>query len=201
MITSPSRRWSSCGQRLSLLLVGGSLLATGCLGSGGTQVGTNTPQTTAAPITAPPTVGVSTVSVPPAVATTPATTTAPTTPGSIIGTIATAGTAPGGGPTTTLKGQPVLTAVAPSSGKAGDKVTLTGSAFFSRDGVISAHFGATAAFVACQSTTSCTVTVPSQPAGTAATPVTITTETGTSQAVPFTYTTGTAPTTAPPPPA
>jgi hypothetical protein len=83
---------------------------------------------------------------------------------------------------------PVLAALDPSSGVAGQVVTITGSNFLSADGVIQASFGGQLAPIDCPSQDTCTVTVPTPPAGSPApVPVTVTTSTGTSNPLTFTY--------------
>ena len=88
--------------------------------------------------------------------------------------------ATGGGP-------PVLSALSPSTGAAGQSVVVSGANFISADGVIQARFGGQLAPTACPVQTSCTVTVPTMTGSPTSVPVTITTNGGTSNALTFTF--------------
>jgi hypothetical protein len=95
-------------------------------------------------------------------------------------------------PTAAPGGPPVVVAMAPAAGGAGQSLTLTGSGFFSSSGHISITFAGVEAPGACPTRTACTVTVPAlgpgpAPAGQAV-PVVVTTPTGSSNAMTFTYT-------------
>lgn len=84
--------------------------------------------------------------------------------------------------------QPVLLALLPASGLAGEHVTLKGRGFFSKDGQIAVTFGAAQAPVACPSETTCYATVPSRLAKSSGrVEVTVSTETGTSNGLVFKY--------------
>jgi hypothetical protein len=87
---------------------------------------------------------------------------------------------------------PVLSAITPDAGAAGQIVTLNGSNLFSQDGNIQASFGGQPADITCPTETSCMMTVPllAAPAGNVA--ITVTTTAGTSVAMPFTYALATA---------
>ena len=83
-------------------------------------------------------------------------------------------------------GPPVLAALQPSSGPAGQAVTISGSGFLSPSGQISATVGGQTASVSCPDQTTCTVTIP-PPIGTATTePVVIVTDGGSSNPLTFT---------------
>jgi IPT/TIG domain len=188
---SPSRRSFRAGQRVSLVLILASLVLTGCLGNNGSpQAGSNAGQTdhsttsrsvppdspttssppgSAAVGTSRPPATIGTIS-PPAT-TKQAVTTVPSTSTT---------TAPPNGNT------PDLVSVTPSSGQAGDQVTLSGSGFFSGSGMITVLFGQVSAGVSCPTRNVCQATVPQQPTPGPVT-VTVTTDTGTSQPVTFTY--------------
>jgi len=88
--------------------------------------------------------------------------------------------ATGGGP-------PVLSALSPSTGAAGQSVVVSGANFISADGVIQARFGGQLAPTACPVQTSCTVTVPTMTGSPTSVPVTITTNGGTSNPLTFTF--------------
>jgi IPT/TIG domain len=95
-------------------------------------------------------------------------------------------------PTTTVtpppnSGGPVLSALQPSSGVAGQVLVVTGTNFLSPSGRISAHFGAQVALIACPQSTSCLVEVPPTDGTTAPVPVTVTTDGGTTNPLTFTY--------------
>ncbi len=82
---------------------------------------------------------------------------------------------------------PVLNAVTPDAGDAGQVVMVNGSNLFSPDRNIQASFGGQPADISCPTQASCMMTVPllAAPAGTIS--ITVTTEAGTSDAIPFTY--------------
>jgi hypothetical protein len=84
-------------------------------------------------------------------------------------------------------GPPDLAALTPSSGQAGQSVTVTGSDFLSSSGRISAEVGGQTASVACPDQTTCTLVIPPAQGTTSAVPVTVTTDSGTSNPLPFTY--------------
>ena len=84
--------------------------------------------------------------------------------------------------------KPVLAAVSPASGSAGQHVTLRGHGFFSEDGRITVMFGPAEAPVSCPNETTCHATVPARPAKSPGTVgVTVSTETGSSNQVTFKY--------------
>jgi IPT/TIG domain len=82
---------------------------------------------------------------------------------------------------------PVVSAVTPDAGDAGQVVMVNGSNLFSPDENIQASFGGQPADISCPTQALCMMTVPSlaAPAGTIS--ITVTTEAGTSDAIPFTY--------------
>jgi IPT/TIG domain len=86
---------------------------------------------------------------------------------------------------------PTLTALSPTSGAAGQQVTLTGRNLFSGNGQIIVRFGTVQAAVACPDRTTCHASVPRQsfngPAKPTKVQVTLTTDTGTSKPAVFTY--------------
>jgi hypothetical protein len=82
---------------------------------------------------------------------------------------------------------PVLRAVSPASGAAGEVVTLLGNRLFSPDGRIEVTFGAVPAPVACPTQTTCHVRVPPAPKGRFVVAVTVVTQSGPSNAVAFRY--------------
>ena len=84
-------------------------------------------------------------------------------------------------------GSPALSAVEPSTGYAGQSVTVTGSNFLSSSGQITADVDGQVAPVNCPNPETCTVGIPADPGSNASVPVTITTESGTSNALVFTY--------------
>ncbi len=119
--------------------------------------------------------------------TTPRSTPTMTTPLS-TGTPPTTGTSP----TTTAPPQasgsgPVLSALSPSSGSAGQSVVVVGMGFVSSDGNVLATFDGQVAPTVCPIQTSCTVTVPAMSDPPPTVPVTITTASGTSNALTFAY--------------
>ncbi len=84
-------------------------------------------------------------------------------------------------------GVPVLSALSPSTGVAGQTVVISGANFISADGVVQARFGGQLAPTACPVQTSCTVTVPAMTGSPASVPVTVTTDGGTSNPLTFTF--------------
>jgi hypothetical protein len=82
---------------------------------------------------------------------------------------------------------PVVSAVTPDAGDAGQVVRVNGSNLFSPDENIQASFGGQPADISCPTQALCMMTVPllAAPAGTIS--VTVTTEAGTSDAIRFTY--------------
>jgi hypothetical protein len=83
-------------------------------------------------------------------------------------------------------GPPVIDALSPSSGAAGQSITITGANFLSSDGHIVAAFNGQVASTSCPSSTTCTATVPPSSV-TGPAQVTVTTAAGTSNTAPFTY--------------
>ena len=86
--------------------------------------------------------------------------------------------------TSTNSTSPTISSISPTSGKAGDAVTINGSNFGTTQGTSSVKFGSTAATVTSWSDTQVKVTVPS---GTGTVSVNVTTSGGTSNGVSFTY--------------
>jgi hypothetical protein len=82
---------------------------------------------------------------------------------------------------------PHITALSPSSGPAGQVVTITGVNLVSADGQVLASFGGTVAPTSCSSATTCTATAPAAPNGSAKVPVTVKTSEGTSNSLDYTY--------------
>jgi IPT/TIG domain len=82
-------------------------------------------------------------------------------------------------------GPPVISSLSPSSGAAGQSVTVAGSNLLSASGQIVATFNGQVAPTSCPAPNTCTVTVPPSTASSAQ--VVITTSAGTSNAVTFTY--------------
>jgi IPT/TIG domain len=83
---------------------------------------------------------------------------------------------------------PVLAAISPASGVAGQVVTLTGTGLFSANGIITVTFGSAQASVVCSTETTCRATVPTRaPASSGTVSVTVQTESGTSNKVAFSY--------------
>ena len=83
-------------------------------------------------------------------------------------------------------GPPVIDSLSPSSGAAGQTITITGANFISSDGHIVAAFNGQVAPTSCPAQNTCTVTVPPSN-GAPSAQVTITTAAGASNTVPFTY--------------
>ena len=83
---------------------------------------------------------------------------------------------------------PVIAAISPASGVAGQVVTLTGTGLFSADGVITVMFGSALASVQCPTENTCHATVPTRATPSSGTvSVTVKTESGTSNKVAFSY--------------
>jgi hypothetical protein len=82
---------------------------------------------------------------------------------------------------------PFLSSLSPSTGAAGQSVTVTGTNFLSADGQIVARFGGQVTSTSCPDETSCTVTVPALSGSPRSVKVTITTESGTSNTLNFRY--------------
>lgn len=82
-------------------------------------------------------------------------------------------------------GPPVISSLDPSSGSAGQSVTVAGGNFLSTSGQIVATFNGQVAPTSCPAQNTCTITVPSSTSPSAQ--VVITTSGGTSNAVTFTY--------------
>jgi hypothetical protein len=82
---------------------------------------------------------------------------------------------------------PIISAIMPATGPAGQRVVISGTNFLSANGQIVASFGGAAAPTSCSSSTSCAATAPAQPATSGQVQVTITTATGTSNGEWFTY--------------
>ena len=83
-------------------------------------------------------------------------------------------------------GPPVIDSLSPSSGAAGQTITITGANFMSPDGHIVAAFNGQIAPTSCPAQNTCTVTVPPSN-GAPSAQVTITTAVGASNTVSFTY--------------
>ncbi len=83
-------------------------------------------------------------------------------------------------------GPPVISALSPSSGAAGQGIEVVGANFLSADGQIVATFNGQIASTSCPAQNTCSVTVPPMSGGQSA-QVVITTPSGTSNAVTFTY--------------
>ena len=80
---------------------------------------------------------------------------------------------------------PTITALDPSTGSAGQSVTIEGSGLFSADGQVAAYFNGQVVPTTCPSQTSCTATVPAGAPGPET--VTVSTDAGTSNGLTFTY--------------
>jgi hypothetical protein len=83
-------------------------------------------------------------------------------------------------------GPPVIDSITPSSGAAGQSISISGANFLSSDGHIVATFNGVVASTSCPAQNSCTVTVPPS-SGAPSAQVTITTAGGASNSVLFTY--------------
>jgi hypothetical protein len=83
---------------------------------------------------------------------------------------------------------PVISSISPASGAAGTSITVSGANFMSSSGQIVAKFDGQVAPTSCPELSTCTVTVPTLPAGTSGSvPFTITTDSGTTSPKDFTY--------------
>jgi hypothetical protein len=104
-------------------------------------------------------------------------------------TTATATTAPSSSTSTTAAvapgGPPSIASLSPSSGTAGQSITVTGTKFVSSSGQIVATFNGQVAPTSCPAPNSCTLTAP--PSTSPSAQVVITTSGGTSNAVTFIY--------------
>jgi len=111
-----------------------------------------------------------------------------TVPSSVGTTSGHGGASPTATSTTLAKpSPPALTALAPTSGQAGQLVTVTGSNFLSPSGQISAEIGGQMAPVTCPDQTTCTVVIPPDQESTSSASVAIITDSGTSNPLIFTY--------------
>jgi hypothetical protein len=91
-------------------------------------------------------------------------------------------------PTPTPGAAPIISSLSPSSGAAGQAITILGANFMSPSGHISARVGTRLASIACPQQSTCTLTVPPpDPGTTGSVSVTVTTDSGTSNAVSFSY--------------
>ncbi|MDA8268568.1 MAG: IPT/TIG domain-containing protein [Actinomycetota bacterium] len=84
----------------------------------------------------------------------------------------------------------MISALSPSSGVAGETVTVTGQDFFSADGRIVVRFGGVVVPTRCPDQSTCVVTVPAAVVAGAPPPavaVTLTTDAGMSNALAFRY--------------
>jgi hypothetical protein len=97
-------------------------------------------------------------------------------------TSTTTGTAP-----VSASGPPVIAALNPSSGAAGQAIQVAGANFLSSSGQIIATFDGQVAPTSCPAQNTCSVTVPPAPPGTPTAQVVITTASGTSNTMTFTY--------------
>ena len=116
---------------------------------------------------------------------TPTTTTPISTPSPTTASSPT--TAPSPAATPASGSGPVLSALSPSSGSAGQSVIVVGTGFLSSDGSVVVSFDGQVAPTVCPIQTSCTVTVPAMSDPPPTLPVTITTASGTSNALSFDY--------------
>ena len=82
-------------------------------------------------------------------------------------------------------GGPVLSALEPSTGAPGQVLIVSGSNLLSPSGQITAQFGGQTALIACPTSTSCLIQVPSETSTPAL--VTVTTDGGTSNPLTFSY--------------
>jgi hypothetical protein len=83
-------------------------------------------------------------------------------------------------------GPPVISVLSPSTGAAGQAITITGANFLSSDGHIVASFNGEAASTSCPAQNTCMVTVPPSN-GSSTAQVIVTTAAGASNAVLFSY--------------
>jgi IPT/TIG domain len=124
-------------------------------------------------------------------------TAAPTTPhGTPGGKGGGPSTSPGSSSTTTTaatavppnaSGPPVIAALNPASGSAGQAIQVAGANFLSSSGQIIATFDGQVASTSCPAQNTCSVTVPPAPSGSPTAQVVITTAGGTSNTLTFTY--------------
>ncbi len=157
-----------------------------------TTTPTAAPPTTTSPIGVSP-IGASPITTAPAVtppgsaSTKP--TTSPTTPTSPPSTSAPVPALPSTTvpPGVVASGAPVLRTLDPSSGTAGQVVTISGTNLFSANGQVQATFDGQQAPTSCPTETSCSVIVPALPGGPHTVVVTVSTESGTSNALTFSY--------------
>ena len=84
-------------------------------------------------------------------------------------------------------GPPVIAALNPSSGTAGQAIQVAGANFLSSSGQITATFDGQVAPTSCPAQNTCSITVPPAPSGTQSAQVVITTASGTSNTMTFTY--------------
>ena len=122
---------------------------------------------------------------------------APTTPhGTSGGRGGGPSTSPGISSTTTTtttatppnaSGPPVIAALNPASGSAGQAIQVAGANFLSSSGQIIATFDGQVASTSCPAQNTCSVTVPPAPSGSESAQVVITTAGGTSNTMTFTY--------------
>jgi hypothetical protein len=123
---------------------------------------------------------------------------APTTPhGTPGGKGSGPSTSPGSSNTTTTtttttalpnaSGPPVIAALNPASGSAGQAIQVAGANFLSSSGQIIATFDGQVASTRCPAQNTCSVTVPPAPPGSGTAQVVITTAGGTSNTMTFTY--------------
>jgi hypothetical protein len=106
-------------------------------------------------------------------------------------------TSPGNSSTTTTttaavvlpnaSGPPVIAALTPASGSAGQAILVAGANFLSSSGQIIATFDGRVAATSCPAQNTCNVTVPPAPSGSQTAQVVITTAGGTSNTMTFTY--------------
>jgi hypothetical protein len=105
-------------------------------------------------------------------------------------------TSPGRSSTTTTSttagtpnanGPPVIAALTPANGSAGQAIQVAGSNFLSSSGQIIATFDGQVAPTSCPAQNTCSVTVPPAPSGSQTAQVVITTAGGTSNTLTFTY--------------
>ena len=85
-------------------------------------------------------------------------------------------------------GPPVIAALNPASGNAGQAIQVAGANFLSSSGQIIATFDGQVAPTSCPAQNTCSVTVPPAPSGSQTAQVVITTAGGTSNTITFTYT-------------
>jgi hypothetical protein len=103
------------------------------------------------------------------------------------GTGANSTTTSSSSPPPNASGPPVIAALNPASGNAGQAIQVAGANFLSSSGQIIATFDGQVAPTSCPAQNTCSVTVPPAPSGTQSAQVVITTAGGTSNTVTFTY--------------